>query len=59
MAFSDNRFSSQQKQRIFCILTSLTSNSKDLKVLYYYYLYKYDIMYFLNVIKYQLNCFYF
>lgn len=32
MAFSDCRFMSQQKQRICCILTSLTMNSKDLKV---------------------------
>jgi len=32
MAFSDSRFMSQQKQRICCILTSLTMNSKDLKV---------------------------
>ncbi|KAE9545141.1 hypothetical protein AGLY_000684 [Aphis glycines] len=31
MAFSDCRFMSQQKQRICCILTSLTMNSKDLK----------------------------
>jgi len=32
MAFSDHRFTSQQKQRICCILSSLTTNSKDLKV---------------------------
>ncbi|XP_050434277.1 vacuolar protein sorting-associated protein 8 homolog isoform X2 [Adelges cooleyi] len=31
MAFSDQRFISQQKQRICCILSSLISNSKDLK----------------------------
>lgn len=32
MAFSDNRFSSQQKQRISCILSSLIISNKDLKV---------------------------
>uniref|UniRef100_A0A2S2Q1E5 Vacuolar protein sorting-associated protein 8 n=1 Tax=Sipha flava TaxID=143950 RepID=A0A2S2Q1E5_9HEMI len=31
MAFSDHHFTSQQKQRICCILSSLTMNSKDLK----------------------------
>ncbi|VVC24543.1 Hypothetical protein CINCED_3A007231 [Cinara cedri] len=31
MAFSDHRFTNQQKQRICCILSSLTLNSKDLK----------------------------
>lgn len=32
MAFSDQRFTNQQKQRICCILSSLITNSKDLKV---------------------------
>lgn len=32
MAFSDRRFTSPQKQRICCILSSLTMSSKDLKV---------------------------
>lgn len=32
MAFSDQHFTSQQKQRICCILSSLATNNKDLKV---------------------------
>lgn len=32
MAFSDHRFTNQQKQRICCILSSITTNSKNLKV---------------------------
>lgn len=39
MAFSDHRFLSQQKQRICCILSSLTLNSKDLKVSLKYRIY--------------------
>lgn len=56
MAFSDHRFTSQQqKQRICCILSSIITNSKDLKVIYAILLYNLILVKYFNYLYLQSN----